>query len=141
MPLACRAGIFRDVQLKPALLLVYEHSWEAYCTIIAMIIKGTVTENPSPIPLSQVKVLYGGTELFDDEVRRTFHNDMLLALVSGACIAALVYILTSFSGRPFHSSVTIIHPPSPACSCSFPATQQSINYREICCTCLSRFIR
>ncbi|XP_048837474.1 LOW QUALITY PROTEIN: protein dispatched homolog 3 [Brienomyrus brachyistius] len=46
---------------------------------------------------SQVKVLYGGTELFDDEVRRTFHNDMLLALVSGVCIAALVYILTSFS--------------------------------------------
>ncbi|XP_029112957.1 protein dispatched homolog 3 isoform X2 [Scleropages formosus] len=46
---------------------------------------------------SQVKVLYGGTELFDDEVRRTFHNDMLLALISGGCIAVLVYILTSFS--------------------------------------------
>ncbi|KAJ8380072.1 hypothetical protein SKAU_G00008500 [Synaphobranchus kaupii] len=46
---------------------------------------------------SQVKVLYGGTELFDDEVRRTFHSDMLLALVSGGCIAVLVYILTSFS--------------------------------------------
>ncbi|KAG5840547.1 hypothetical protein ANANG_G00189940 [Anguilla anguilla] len=46
---------------------------------------------------SQVKVLYGGTELFDDEVRRTFHSDMLLALISGGCIAALVYILTSFS--------------------------------------------
>ncbi|KAJ8400930.1 hypothetical protein AAFF_G00388870 [Aldrovandia affinis] len=46
---------------------------------------------------SQVKVLYGGTELFDDEVRRTFHSDMLLAIISGGCIAALVYILTSFS--------------------------------------------
>ncbi|XP_030636081.1 protein dispatched homolog 3 [Chanos chanos] len=46
---------------------------------------------------SKVKVLYGGTELFDDEVRRTFHSDMLLALFSGACITALVYILTSFS--------------------------------------------
>ncbi|XP_061116560.1 protein dispatched homolog 3 isoform X2 [Conger conger] len=46
---------------------------------------------------SQVKVLYGGTELFDDEVRRTFHSDMLLALISGGCITALVYILTSFS--------------------------------------------
>ncbi|MBN3322038.1 DISP3 protein, partial [Atractosteus spatula] len=46
---------------------------------------------------SQVKVLYGGTDLFDYEVRRTFHRDMLLALASGACIAALVYILTSFS--------------------------------------------
>lgn len=46
---------------------------------------------------SKVKVLYGGTELFDDEVRRTFHSDMLLALFSGACIAVLVYILTSFS--------------------------------------------
>ncbi|KAL4623065.1 hypothetical protein GN956_G19313 [Arapaima gigas] len=46
---------------------------------------------------SQVKVLYGGTELFDDEVRRTFRSDMLLALISGGCIAVLVYILTSFS--------------------------------------------
>lgn len=50
---------------------------------------------------SQVKVLYGGTELFDDEVRHTFHNDMMLAVISGACITVLVYILTSFSGTPF----------------------------------------
>ncbi|XP_023273913.1 protein dispatched homolog 3 isoform X1 [Seriola lalandi dorsalis] len=46
---------------------------------------------------SQVKVLYGGTELFDDEVRHTFHNDMMLAVISGACITILVYVLTSFS--------------------------------------------
>ncbi|XP_044053899.1 protein dispatched homolog 3 [Siniperca chuatsi] len=45
----------------------------------------------------QVKVLYGGTELFDDEVRHTFHNDMMLAVISGACITVLVYVLTSFS--------------------------------------------
>lgn len=50
------------------------------------------------VSLSKVKVLYGGTELFDYEVRRTFHNDMLPAFISGACIALLVYILTSFSG-------------------------------------------
>lgn len=43
-------------------------------------------------------MLYGGTELFDDEVRHTFHNDMMLAVVSGACITVLVYVLTSFSG-------------------------------------------
>lgn len=49
-------------------------------------------------PCSQVKVLYGGTELFDDEVRHTFYNDMMLAVFSGACITLLVYILTSFSG-------------------------------------------
>uniref|UniRef100_A0A673AVI6 Dispatched RND transporter family member 3 n=1 Tax=Sphaeramia orbicularis TaxID=375764 RepID=A0A673AVI6_9TELE len=46
---------------------------------------------------SQLKVLYGGTELFDNEVRHTFHNDMMLAVVSGACITVLVYVLTSFS--------------------------------------------
>ncbi|KAM9742834.1 protein dispatched homolog 3 isoform 1-T2 [Menidia menidia] len=46
---------------------------------------------------SQVKVLYGGTELFDNEVRHTFYNDMMLALISGACITVLVFILTSFS--------------------------------------------
>ncbi|XP_071259392.1 protein dispatched homolog 3-like isoform X1 [Salvelinus alpinus] len=46
---------------------------------------------------SQVKVLYGGTELFDNEVRQTFHRDMLLALISGGCITLLVYFLTSFS--------------------------------------------
>ncbi|XP_071338651.1 protein dispatched homolog 3 isoform X2 [Trachinotus anak] len=45
----------------------------------------------------QVKVLYGGTELFDDEVRHTFHNDMMLAVISGVCITVLVYVLTSFS--------------------------------------------
>jgi hypothetical protein len=48
---------------------------------------------------SQVKVLYGGTELFDNEVRQTFHRDMLLALISGGCITLLVYVLTSFSGN------------------------------------------
>ncbi|XP_054629866.1 protein dispatched homolog 3 [Dunckerocampus dactyliophorus] len=46
---------------------------------------------------SQVKVLYGGTELFDHEVRHTFRNDMTLAVISGACITVLVYVLTSFS--------------------------------------------
>ncbi|KAK7934165.1 hypothetical protein WMY93_005061 [Mugilogobius chulae] len=45
----------------------------------------------------QVKVLYGGTELFDNEVRHTFNNDMMLAFISGVCITVLVYVLTSFS--------------------------------------------
>lgn len=62
---------------------------------------------------SKVKVLYGGTELFDDEVRRTFHSDMLLALFSGACIAVLVYILTSFSCKVcmqvFRSMKAVLH--------------------------------
>uniref|UniRef100_A0A673UBJ5 Dispatched RND transporter family member 3 n=1 Tax=Suricata suricatta TaxID=37032 RepID=A0A673UBJ5_SURSU len=48
-------------------------------------------------PSSKVQVLYGGTDLFDYEVRRTFNNDMLLAFISSSCIAALVYILTSCS--------------------------------------------
>ncbi|XP_040182256.1 protein dispatched homolog 3 [Rana temporaria] len=46
---------------------------------------------------SKVQVLYGGTDLFDYEVRTTFNNDMLLAFISTGCIAVLVYILTSFS--------------------------------------------
>nr|XP_048680823.1 protein dispatched homolog 3 isoform X1 [Caretta caretta] len=46
---------------------------------------------------SKVQVLYGGTDLFDYEVRRTFSNDMLLAFISSSCIAVLVYILTSCS--------------------------------------------
>ena len=46
-------------------------------------------------------MLYGGTELFDDEVRHTFYNDMMLAVISGACITVLVYILTSFSGTVY----------------------------------------
>ena len=54
----------------------------------------------SSLPPSKVQVLYGGTDLFDYEVRRTFNNDMLLAFISSSCIAALVYILTSCSGRP-----------------------------------------
>ncbi|KAM8927920.1 protein dispatched homolog 3 isoform 2-T2 [Pelodytes ibericus] len=46
---------------------------------------------------SKVQVLYGGTDLFDYEVRTTFNNDMLLAFISSSCIAVLVYILTSWS--------------------------------------------
>lgn len=62
------------------------------------------------LPLSKVKVLYGGTELFDDEVRKTFHSDMLLALFSGGCITVLVYVLTSFSGKtPTKHSIKQIH--------------------------------
>lgn len=61
---------------------------------------------PSP---SKVQVLYGGTDLFDYEVRRTFNNDMLLAFISSSCIAALVYILTSCSGR---ASPKAFSPPS-----------------------------
>lgn len=48
---------------------------------------------------SKVQVLYGGTDLFDYEVRKTFNNDMLLAFVSSSCIAVLVYILASCSGK------------------------------------------
>uniref|UniRef100_A0A674F741 Dispatched RND transporter family member 3 n=1 Tax=Salmo trutta TaxID=8032 RepID=A0A674F741_SALTR len=48
---------------------------------------------------SHVKVLYGGTELFDNEVRQSFYRDMLLALISGGCITLLVYFLTSFSSK------------------------------------------
>lgn len=57
-----------------------------------------------PFPRSsRVKVLYGGTELFDNEVRHTFHNDMMLAVISGACITVLVFVLTSFSGMTYSS--------------------------------------
>uniref|UniRef100_A0A3Q2FR85 Dispatched RND transporter family member 3 n=1 Tax=Cyprinodon variegatus TaxID=28743 RepID=A0A3Q2FR85_CYPVA len=56
---------------------------------------------------TEVKVLYGGTELFDDEVRHTFYNDMMLAVISGACITALVYFLTSFSFLTFFGLASI----------------------------------
>uniref|UniRef100_A0A3B3WWA4 SSD domain-containing protein n=1 Tax=Poecilia mexicana TaxID=48701 RepID=A0A3B3WWA4_9TELE len=56
---------------------------------------------------TEVKVLYGGTELFDDEVRHTFYNDMMLAVISGVCITVLVYILTSFSFLTFFGLAAI----------------------------------
>ncbi|XP_025033533.1 protein dispatched homolog 3 [Python bivittatus] len=46
---------------------------------------------------SKVQVLYGGTDLFDYEVRKTFKNDMLLAFISSTSIAVLVYLLASCS--------------------------------------------
>ncbi|XP_048375527.1 LOW QUALITY PROTEIN: protein dispatched homolog 3 [Sphaerodactylus townsendi] len=46
---------------------------------------------------SKVQVLYGGTDLFDYEVRKTFNNDMMLAFISSSCIAVLVYVLASCS--------------------------------------------
>lgn len=66
-------------------------------------------------PSSKVQVLYGGTDLFDYEVRRTFNNDMLLAFISSSCIAALVYILTSCSGRPPWKAQQEPAPFSPSC--------------------------
>lgn len=75
----------------------------------------------SPPPPSKVQVLYGGTDLFDYEVRRTFNNDMLLAFISSSCIAALVYILTSCSGRPPQKVQQEPAPPLPSCSCSTKA--------------------
>lgn len=79
--------------------------------------------SPWPPTPSKVQVLYGGTDLFDYEVRRTFNNDMLLAFISSSCIAALVYILTSCSGTvspKAHVSQRLpslrTFPPAPACS-------------------------
>lgn len=51
------------------------------------------------ICVSKVKILYGGTELCDDEVRQTFHIDMKQAVISGASVAALVHVFTSVSGK------------------------------------------
>lgn len=76
--------------------------------------------SPRPPSTSKVQVLYGGTDLFDYEVRRTFNNDMLLAFISSSCIAALVYILTSCSGtasRKAHVSQRLLSlQHAPACS-------------------------
>lgn len=86
----------------------------------------TVIFNPLPVFLlsswppspSKVQVLYGGTDLFDYEVRRTFNNDMLLAFISSSCIAALVYILTSCSGTAApkghmsQSPLSLLHTPA-----------------------------
>nr|XP_032817859.1 protein dispatched homolog 3 [Petromyzon marinus] len=48
-------------------------------------------------PSSKVRVLYGGYDLFDQEVRDTFWGDMRLAAASGACVALLVCALTQGS--------------------------------------------
>jgi hypothetical protein len=57
-------------------------------------------------------------------LRRTFNNDMLLAFISSSCIAALVYILTSCSGRVFwktHKGQPLLFP---MCSCLAKAASQ-----------------
>ncbi|XP_014465851.2 protein dispatched homolog 3 isoform X1 [Alligator mississippiensis] len=65
------------------------HKFQSFVvTYVAMLAKQST---------SKVQVLYGGTDLFDYEVRKTFNNDMLLAFISSSCIAVLVYILTSCS--------------------------------------------
>jgi len=46
---------------------------------------------------SDIEVLYGGTEIFDHEVEEAIHHDQLLAIVSLALVAPLVFILSGFS--------------------------------------------
>jgi protein dispatched 3 len=44
-----------------------------------------------------VRVLYGGNEVFDLQVTKTFWNDLHLALFAVAAIIVLMLVLTSFS--------------------------------------------
>ena len=44
-----------------------------------------------------MKVLYGGTQLYDFEVETTLSSDLKLALLTLVLIVILVFILTSFS--------------------------------------------
>uniref|UniRef100_UPI00358F485C protein dispatched homolog 3-like n=1 Tax=Myxine glutinosa TaxID=7769 RepID=UPI00358F485C len=46
---------------------------------------------------NSVRVLYGGPDLFDNEVRETFRGDVRLAIVSATFIALLVFLLTHAS--------------------------------------------
>jgi len=46
---------------------------------------------------SQVRVLYGGNDVFDYEVRRAFWHDICLAIISVVTIVVLMLILTSCS--------------------------------------------
>ncbi|XP_033641919.1 protein dispatched homolog 3-like isoform X2 [Asterias rubens] len=45
----------------------------------------------------KVRVLYGGTQLFDYEVSQTISHDLSLAIPTGVAIFLLLFILTSFS--------------------------------------------
>jgi len=44
-----------------------------------------------------VRILYGGNEVFDYQVTQTFWNDLQLAIFAVAAIVILMLILTSFS--------------------------------------------
>ncbi|XP_033097772.1 protein dispatched homolog 3-like isoform X2 [Anneissia japonica] len=46
---------------------------------------------------SKVKVLYGGTEIFDYEVQSTLHHDLRLSIITLVLIVVVLLILTSFS--------------------------------------------
>ncbi|XP_071945644.1 protein dispatched homolog 3-like isoform X2 [Antedon mediterranea] len=45
----------------------------------------------------KVKVLYGGTEIFDYEVQSSLHHDLLLSIITLVLIIIVLLILTSFS--------------------------------------------
>ena len=50
-----------------------------------------------PFFYSEVTVLYGSSEIYDYEIKHTFHHDVMLAVVSFGLIILLLFILTSFS--------------------------------------------
>ena len=47
--------------------------------------------------VSKVRILYGGSDIFDYEVRSAFWHDIHLAIISVVTIVVLMLILTSFS--------------------------------------------
>lgn len=46
---------------------------------------------------SKVDVLYGGTEIFDQEVSMTIYHDILLSIPTFVAIFVLLFVFTSFS--------------------------------------------
>jgi len=63
----------------------------------------------SPMSTEKVRVLYGGTDIFDYEVSSAFWHDIRLAIISVITIIILMFILTSFSiWLTFWGFVTIV---------------------------------
>lgn len=58
---------------------------------------------------SEVRVLYGGNDIFDYEVSSAFWHDIRLAIISVVTIVVLMLVLTSFSvWLTFWGIVTIV---------------------------------
>lgn len=69
----------------------------------------TLRDYLSKASTSKVKVLYGGTDIYDYEVHEVYWNDLRLSIFSVAFIVIFVFILTSFSlWLTFWGIVTIL---------------------------------
>jgi len=100
MPLQLTVSCFSKIQIGFTILVpahLGSPGQRAIKRMLLSLLFTAVEPSKSVCVSSQVRVLYGGNDVFDYEVRRAFWHDICLAIISVVTIVVLMLILTSCS--------------------------------------------